>query len=292
MKNATSGIRTLVLTVIALLAFAANSLLCRVALRGGAIDPAGFTAIRLASGTVVLALLTGIPKGWARRESGSGWISGLTLAAYAWGFSLAYVTLDVGAGALVLFSAVQLTMILGGIRRGERPGAVQWAGLAIALTGLVVLVRPGLGAPSLVGSTLMALAGVSWGIYSLNGQGASRPAAATAGNFLRASVLSIVPFLALLRGVQVSGEGARWAVLSGALASGLGYVIWYRALRGLTTLRASAVQLATPVLATAGGVAFLSEMLSIRLVAASVTILGGIWMAVAGRERRRGRLAT
>ena len=261
-------------------AFAANSILCRLALASESIDPAGFTLLRLASGAATLWALTALRSAGPPRRPAGSWGSAAALFVYAAGFSLAYVSLSAGTGALILFAAVQATMILGGLAGGERPGPAQWGGLALAMAGLVFLVLPGLAAPSPGASALMAGAGVAWGVYSLRGRGVSDPAAETAGNFARAAPLAAVLALVLLPDLEVTPAGAGWAVLSGAAASGLGYVAWYAAVRALSATRAAVVQLSVPVLAAAGGAVFLGETVTARLVLSSVGILGGIALAV------------
>jgi drug/metabolite transporter (DMT)-like permease len=276
--------RTVLLTGLALVAFAGNSILCRMALGDRLMNPAGFTAVRLASGAAALWLLLALRTGGVPRLAGH-WISAAALLVYAASFSLAYLTLTAGTGALILFGAVQLTMILAGLRAGERPRAAEWLGLGLALTGLVVLVRPGLAAPSPAGSALMTAAGVAWGVYSLRGRRSEEPLRNTAGNFL----LTVPPALALVLvaggpGVW-TGRGVALAATSGALASGAGYAVWYAALPALTATRAALVQLLVPVLAAAGGVALLSESIPLRLPVAAALVLGGVALAVTSRSR-------
>ena len=282
-------------TALALTAFAANSLLCRLALGGGAIDAASFTTIRLVSGAAMLATISTVAHSGQVRPSAlrplpvapgrpSGWRSAVALFSYAIAFSFAYLSLTTGTGALILFGAVQTTMIVSALASGERPRALEWVGLASALTGLVVLVFPGLTSPPLLASLVMAVSGMSWGFYSLWGRGPSDPLAATTSNFARSVPMAVVASLLGLGGFHLSAKGALLAASSGALASGLGYVVWYAALRGLTATRAAIVQSATPVLAAIGGIVFLSEQISIRLVAAAVLILGGIGVAAASRR--------
>ncbi len=294
--------RTAILTLCALVAFAANSILCRLALGTAAIDPASFTTIRLASGALVLALILAIRSGGAggdagragavpdRGRAGGNWPSALALFLYAAPFSFSYVSLGAATGALVLFGAVQATMIAAGLRAGDQPHRREWIGLLVALGGFVVLVAPGLRAPSPVGCALMALAGVAWGVYSLRGRDAVRPIAATAGNFLRAAPLAILVSIAFARAAHVAPRGALLATLSGAVTSGLGYVIWYAALRGLTATRAATVQLAVPVLTAFGGVALLGEPVTLRLAIAAALILGGVGFAVPGLPARADAL--
>ncbi|HKS15961.1 MAG TPA: EamA family transporter [Planctomycetota bacterium] len=269
-------------TVAALIGFAANSLLCRMALRPGLIDAASFTGIRLLSGAIVLSLLVR-SKGEAR--SGGSWVSAVALFAYAAAFSFAYLRIEAGAGALILFGSVQITMVGWGWFKGERPRVLEWVGLAVAFGGLAVLTIPGAGSPDLVGAGLMASAGVAWGAYSLRGRSASRALADTSGNFLRSVPLAAV--LAVVAASHVSLQGALLAVASGAVASGIGYSLWYAALPGLTATRAAVVQLSVPVLAAAGGVALLGESPSMRLAGAGLAILGGVGLALLGRFHRQ-----
>ncbi len=269
-----------------MLAFAANSLLCRAALKGTGIDAASFTLVRLLAGALTLWVVVRL-RGRAAGKAGN-WISALALFVYAAAFSFAYRTLSAGTGALLLFGAVQATMILWSFSRGERLRARQLAGLALALGGLVLLVLPGLVAPSLGGSSLMLGAGVAWGIYSLRGKGAGDPAAATAGNFLRAVPLAALLALVFLPGLRFVRAGMVYAVVSGAIASGLGYVIWYAALPALRAASAATVQLSVPVLAAAGGILLLGEELRLRFAVAAVGVLGGITLVVT-KSARKGK---
>lgn len=264
------------LTILAMLAFAANSLLCRMALAHTTIDAASFTGIRLASGAVVLWLLVAL-RGRAQVDRGN-WRSAFALFAYAAGFSFAYVSLTAATGALLLFGAVQVTMIGHGLWRGERLRIVQVVGCAAAFAGLVGLLLPGLSAPPLGGALLMLGAGFAWGVYSLRGRQAIDPVSVTAGNFVRAVAFAVVLALALWRDRSTDGAGIAYAVASGALASGLGYVIWYAALPRLRPTTAAIVQLSVPLLAAGGGVLLLGEPLTVRLAVASIAILGGIAM--------------
>lgn len=275
--------RLFVLTLAAMIAFASNSLLCRLALKQTGIDAASFTFIRVVSGAVVLGLIVMVQRvSW--REAGN-WPSALALFTYAAAFSFAYISLSAGTGALLLFGAVQATMILWGLRQGERLHALQGVGLIIAVSGLVVLVFPGLSAPPLGGSILMLGAGVAWGIYSLRGQRGGDPTAATAGNFLRAVPFAIALSVILLTSLRLDLAGVGYAVVSGAITSGLGYVIWYGALPGLKAASAATVQLSVPVLAAAGGILLLGEELTWRFIFASMAILGGIALVVFGKHR-------
>jgi drug/metabolite transporter (DMT)-like permease len=277
--------RTALLTGLALVAFAMNSVLCRLALGAEAIDAASFSTIRLASGAGALLLITFISQRRLLSASRADWISALLLFLYAVAFSLAYVGLSTGTGALLLFGSVQATMLIAALRAGERLSTQGWAGLLLALAGLVYLVFPGLAAPPPVRSALMAVAGVSWGFYSLRGRRASDPVLDTTNNFLRALPLALLVSIFMSGSLHVSAKGSLLAVLSGALASGVGYVIWYAALKGLTAVRAATVQLTVPVLAATCGVLFLSEKLSARLLLSALMILGGVGLALASRTR-------
>jgi len=269
------------LTVLTMVAFAANSVLCRQALAHTAIDPASFTTIRVASGALVLWLIAR-----TRSTPGDGsWPSALALLAYAVGFSFAYLSLTAATGALLLFGAVQATMIGHGLRTGERLDARQWMGLLLAAGGLVGLLLPGLSAPPPLGSTLMLIAGIAWGVYSLRGRGAGDPIRVTAGNFVRATPVAVGVSLVLLSRMNPDPAGLGWAVLSGAVTSGLGYAVWYTVLPSLTATRAATVQLSVPVIAALGGVVFVGEPLTLRIALASATILGGIAIVILGRTR-------
>jgi len=278
------GGMTPLLTLLALLAFAANSLLCRLALRDGAIDRASFTSVRLVSGAGRLVVMT--MAGRAREAGKAGkapWYSARMLFVYAAAFSLAYVSLSAGTGALILFGAVQVTMLVAAMRQGERLGTWQWVGFAAAVAGLVYLVLPGLAAPSPAGAALMATAGAAWGLYSVSGRGAVDPLGQTRRNFVLAIPMTVLLSLAWWPRHSASQSGILLAVISGAITSGLGYVIWYRALRGLSGVTAALVQLSTPVLAALGGIAFLGEPLSGRLLLAATLVLGGIGLGAVTR---------
>lgn len=274
--------RTLALTALTMAAFAGNSLLCRVALRNTGIDAASFTAIRLVSGAASLWLVSRL-RGSARDGRGN-WRSALALFAYAACFSFAYLSLPAATGALLLFGAVQATMIGHGLWSGERLHAPRVVGLVVALGGLVGLVLPGLSAPPLFGSALMLGAGIAWGVYSLRGRGAGDATRKTAGNFLRAVPLAAVLVVVTNGKRHLDPAGAGYAVASGAAASGMGYAIWYAVLPRLKATTAATVQLSVPVIAAAGGIAFLGESLSLRLVLASIAILGGIGLVLAERR--------
>ena len=267
-----------------MLAFAANSLLCRMALQRTGIDPASFTAVRLVAGATVLALLVGSRK--RAPERAGSWVSALALFVYAAAFSFAYASLPAGTGALLLFGAVQVTMIGRGLWRGERLGPRQQLGLLVALAGLVVLVWPGLAAPPLGGAVLMIGAGIAWGVYSLRGAGSADPLRATASNFLRAVPMSLALSGLMIRRATPDAVGLACAVASGALASGLGYAVWYTVLRQLRSTSAATVQLSVPVIAALGGVLWLGEPLSMRLILASAAVLGGVAVVMHVRTPR------
>jgi len=266
-----------------MLAFAANSLLCRVALKQTGIDAASFTLVRIVSGALALWLIVRVRDG--RPVAAGSWPSALALFVYAAAFSFAYVSLTAATGALLLFGAVQTTMIGVGLYRGERLRARQTAGLAAALAGLLGLLLPGLSAPPWPGSLLMLAAGAAWGVYSLRAKGSGDPLRATAGNFLRAVVFAAALSFVMRSGMAADAAGIGWAIASGALASGLGYAIWYTALGGLSVTSAASVQLSVPVIAALGGIVLLGEPLTLRLVIASSAILGGIALVIARPPR-------
>jgi drug/metabolite transporter (DMT)-like permease len=268
------------LTTFTLVAFAANSILCRMALGGGLIDPVSFTTLRLVSGTLVLILLSRATVESTPSSARGSWVSGLALFSYAIAFSLAYLSLNAGMGALILFGAVQATMIGAGLKSGERLYAVQWLGLITAFGGLVYLVSPGIAAPDPLGALLMSIAGIAWGIYSVRGKGVAAPVLSTTANFVRSVPLAAIASVVVISRAFAETPGILLALVSGSVTSGLGYVLWYKALRGLTTTQASIVQLLVPVLAAFGGVALLAEEVSVRLAIASTLILGGVAMAV------------
>ncbi|MEY2893926.1 MAG: hypothetical protein RJA98_3834 [Pseudomonadota bacterium] len=276
-------LRLTLLTALTLLAFAGNSVLCRIALRHTAIDAASFTSVRLVSGALVLVW---IAHRWrADRAGGGSWGSALALLAYAAGFSWAYTQLSAGTGALLLFGAVQATMIGRGLWAGERLLGRQWAGLAMAMGGLLGLMLPGASAPPLLGATLMVGAGVAWGVYSLRGRGAGDPTRVTTGNFWRAALLALAMSAVLLQQARWDAAGLACAVASGAITSGLGYALWYAVLPQLRATTAATVQLSVPVLAALGGMVLLGETMSLRWALAALAVLGGIAAVVWGKAR-------
>lgn len=277
--------RTALLTAIAMFAFAGNSLLCRLALKGTAIDPSTFTLVRIVSAALVLWVIRRT-RGVGGRLGGN-WASALALFVYAAAFSFAYVRLAAGTGALLLFGAVQATMIGYGVVNGERMRARQWLGLLIALAGLVWLVLPSavsaLSTP-LGASMLMLGAGAAWGVYSLRGRSAADPVATTAGNFLRAVPFAVALSVATIGRVSLDGAGLAYAIVSGAVTSGAGYIVWYAALKQLKASSAASVQLSVPVITAVGGIVLLGEPLTVRLVVGSAAILGGVALVIAGRK--------
>lgn len=279
--------RTFIYTSLALLAFAGNSVLCRFALLDSAIDPSSFTAIRLISGAAMLLILIGFPR--SSLELGSLPIARLvwpafSLFVYAICFSFAYIDLDTGTGALVLFGVVQLTMISVGLVSGNKPSMLELIGMVIAFSGLVWLLLPGAEAPSLRGFILMSIAGVAWGFYTYLGKGVSKPLLGTARNFLLTVPLVLLVWLLMAASVSLSLEGVILASVSGALTSGVGYTLWYIAIEKLSVVQSAVIQLLVPVIATVGGVYIVSEPLSAQLVIASVLVLGGVLVSILGRR--------
>ncbi len=290
----TSRTRTIGLTLLAMIAFAANSVLCRVALRHTTIDPASFTRIRLMSGAIMLWIVARNRGGtnWGASRGAGNWPSALALFAYAAAFSFAYVGLSAATGALLLFGAVQITMISHGLWSGERLRAWQAVGLMVAFAGLVGLLLPGLSAPPIRGAALMLVAGIAWGIYSLRGMGAGDPTLITSGNFLRTVPMALLLGAWRFMGMpadtmSIDATGVAYAIASGALASGIGYSIWYSALPQLKSTTAATVQLSVPVIAAVGGIVFLAEPVTLRLALASFVVLGGIRLVIAQRDPMR-----
>jgi len=288
-------LRIFLLTTAAMLAFAANSVLCRIALKGGHIDPLTFTFIRIFSGACVLALLVSLstlrrrpasstPGNAARAFEGS-WLGAIALCGYAVTFSLAYVDMDAGPGALILFAAVQFSMLAFGFIRGERLDILGTIGLVLSLISLAVLLLPGSTAPPLTSAILMFTAGMAWAGYTLHGRRARSPAAATAGNFIRAVPLALVLTLPFLAALSWDAVGMGYAILSGAGTSGLGYVIWYRVVQQMTVTRAGIVQLSVPVLSALAGALWLHEPLTLRVVLSSVGVLSGVAIVLMAKER-------
>ena len=271
-------------TSFALLCFAFNSILCRLALNANEIDAASFTAIRLVSGAIILSIIfTFFGKKESEPKRGN-WFSAFFLFAYAVCFSFAYTNLTTATGALILFGSVQTTMIIFALVKGERPRILEWIGLFLALFGLIYLVFPGLSAPPIFSSVLMSLAGISWGFYTLRGKGSTNPLADTNGNFVRAVPMVLIVLVIFFANIHLSNKGILFAILSGAIASGLGYSVWYAALKFHTATRAAILQLSVPIIAALGGIIFLSEEIAVRLLIATALILGGIGLQVKSKK--------
>ena len=276
--------RTLLLTALAMLALAGNSLLCRLALRETAIDAASFTSLRLLAGALTLWLLLRMRT--TSRDNAGSWPAAAALFAYAAAFSFAYINLDAGAGALILFGAVQLSMLAWGLHRGERLNLMGCSGLLLAFAGLLVLLLPGASRPPAGPALLMIVAGVAWAVYSLLGRGVKDPLAATAGNFLRAVPMTLGLSALFITQASLDVPGLVYALLSGALTSGVGYAIWYSALRGLQSFQAACVQLSVPIIAALAGSLLLNESLTLRLLLSAAAVLGGIALVLSAQQRR------
>ncbi|WP_019594423.1 DMT family transporter [Thioalkalivibrio sp. ALM2T] len=279
-------VRVVLLMSLALIAFAANSVLTRAAFTSTSIDPVSFTAIRLVSGAIILWLIVRAQP--ALPEGRGTWGSAVALFVYAIAFSFAYIALTAATGALLLFGAVQVTMVSWYLATGERLTFRQWTGFSLALAGLIWLLSPGLSAPPPIPAALMIAAGVAWGIYTLRASGSGDPTRVTASNFLLASLPALVVVMACIPGVVVDGLGALLAVLSGALASGLGYAVWYAALKLIRTSTAAVAQLSVPVITAIAGIGLLAEPLTLRLVLAGIAVLGGIALVLA-KPKRMGK---
>jgi len=276
-------LKTIMFTGLALIAFSANSVLCRLALGESTIDAASFTIIRLLSGATVLLMIISASSAKKGFSSKGSWTAGFMLFLYATTFSFAYITLDTGTGALVLFGSVQITMVLLSLISGARLHFTEWLGISIAFSGFVYLIFPGVTTPSLMGFVLMTIAGIAWGIYTLMGRGSNNPLMDTGYNFFRTIPLVVILLIVTISNANYSVEGVFLAVLSGGIASGVGYTIWYIALGGLSGMQAAALQLLVPVIAAFGGVIFVSEEVTLRLIVSAALILGGILMLVLGK---------
>jgi len=282
--NSRSNSKTFTYTVLALLAFAGNSLICRMALKESTIEPALFTYIRLISGALFLFLLVFVKKKSGKEKTKGSWISGAMLFIYAAAFSYAYISLDTGTGALILFGSVQITMIAFSLFSGHKMSPLEWIGVILALSGFLYLMLPGAKAPSLSGFLLMTISGIGWGMYSIRGKNSKNPLHDTAYNFLKATPFLLFILFLLVLETNLTSKGVLLALFSGVVTSGLGYVIWYAALKGLTHIQASVVQLFVPVLAGIGGFVFIQEIISFRLFVAAVLILGGILLLIIKRH--------
>jgi drug/metabolite transporter (DMT)-like permease len=289
-------VRIFLLTALTMVAFSANSLLTRGALGAGHIDAPAFTIVRLATGALALAILLRMRSGGLKPaiHSSSGgydgergsWSSALSLAGYAVAFTIAYTRIGAGVGALLLFGAVQITMISVGIARGERPLGRDWLGLTLAMAGLIWLTVPGATAPDLTGSVLMLAAGACWGAYSLAGRASKDPLASTSGNFWRGAILTVAALAFLVDFSRVTPTGIWLATASGALASGVGYTIWYTALPALGAWRGALVQLTVPIITGVGAALFLGEAITARLTLAAALVTGGVWLSLQASRKR------
>ena len=277
-------IQTISLTMLALLAFAGNSVLCRIALDNNIIDAASFTSIRLFSGIVFLLFLVRVKTKQKINLKKGSWLSAFFLFLYALAFSYGYITLDTGTGALILFGAVQATMIIYSLVKGRKLLLIEWIGLLFAALGLCILLLPGASAPSLNGFILMAISGTAWGAYTLAGKGSQNPLVDTAHNFLKTLPLIAIVTLLTLNDIQLSNKGIMLAIISGAVMSGLGYAIWYSVLTKLSVTEAATIQLSVPIIATIGGVIFSNELVTIKLILASILVLGGVLIVTLGKQ--------
>lgn len=275
--------RTVIMTCLALMAFAANSVLCRLALGTGSIDAASFTIVRLLAGSLALIIILLLRSERSFIPTHGSWISSWMLFIYAISFSFAYISLDTGTGALILFGAVQITMILVSVYTGTHLKISEWIGVCVAFGGFVYLVLPGVSTPSPLGFSLMLISGVAWGFYTLRGRGSERPLLDTAHNFMRTVPLLLILFFFTLSQVKYSPQGLLYAALSGGLASGVGYSIWYAALKHLSASQAAVLQLLVPVIAAAGGVLFVGELITSRLIISALMVLGGIFLVILGK---------
>lgn len=277
--------KSLIYTSLALTAFAGNSVLCRLALGDGQIDAGSFTWIRLLSGIIVLALMLGTARPAKESTDNGSWCAATALFVYAATFSYAYITLDTGVGALILFGTVQLTMIVAGVLRGQRLAMLEWLGLGLAFAGLVYLVSPSLNTPSLAGFVLMLASGVAWGVYTLAGAGSANPLRATSFNFFRTAPFAGLIMIVSIASSELTLYGVMLAMASGGITSALGYTLWYQALRSLSSIQAGVVQLLVPVIAAFGGVLFVGEFVTWPLVIASLLILGGVCLVLIARSK-------
>lgn len=279
-----SLLKTILLTVLALIAFAANSVLCKMALGENAIDASGFTIIRLLSGAIVLSIILLMSKNKSSMQKKGSWFSSFMLFLYVIAFSFAYKSLDTGTGALIMFGAVQISMITISIINGNKLHFSEWIGVIVSFLGFVYLILPGITSPSTIGFILMVVAGTAWGIYTLNGKNSKNPLRDTTFNFIRTIPFLLVLLILVYKDVKYTQEGIWLAVISGGVTSGIGYTIWYIALRGLTATQAAVVQLLVPLIAAFGGVIFVSEKITFRQSISSILILGGILIVVMGKK--------
>lgn len=274
-------------TALALIAFAGNSILCRLALSEDSIDAASFTSIRLISGFAALAIIVGFPrKRESKPEKTRSWLPALLLFSYAVTFSFGYLSLDTGTGALILFGAVQSTMIIASLVSGNRLRFVEWIGMLCAFSGFTYLVAPTVNTPSFSGFIMMTLSGIAWGLYTLIGRGSSAPVLENHYNFLKTLPFIGIMLVFTFRDVNLSHEGILLAIISGGLASGLGYAFWYAALKGLSITHAAVLQLFVPIIAALGGVFFSGETISLRLFLSTLLVIGGILIVILSARRQ------
>jgi len=284
--------KTFLLTALALLAFAANSVLCKLALGTTAIDAASFTMIRLLSGAFALILILKVQRKPISTSKRKNWLSGVMLFLYAITFSYAYNSLDTGTGALILFGAVQITIIAHSIILGNKLHMLEWFGALISFTGFIYLMQPGVSSPSLVGFLLMSTAGIAWGIYTVRGQRSKSPLPDTTFNFLKTIPFIVILWIISSKNTHFTIEGVLLAIVSGGITSGIGYTIWYMAIRGLSSIQTAVVQLLVPVIAAFGGVLFISEIITLRLTISSLLILGGVLTVTLGKNFLRNNSRT
>jgi len=280
--------KSIILTGLALIAFAANSVICRLALGYQTIDAASFTVIRLLSGSIVLLLIIistarSTTRNTAKISTKGSWTASFMLFIYAITFSYAYTSLDTGTGALILFGSVQITMILLSLFSGTKLHITEWSGMVIAFAGFIYLVLPEVTTPSISGFILMTTAGIAWGIYTLKGRASKYPLIDTAYNFFRTTPLVVLLAIATMNNINYSSEGIVLALLSGGITSGIGYTIWYVALRHISATQAAVLQLSVPVIAALGGIIFVAEAITFRLAVSAIIVLGGILMVVLGK---------
>ncbi|MES0490950.1 MAG: DMT family transporter [Leptospirales bacterium] len=284
-KNKTQPVKIFLATIFALIAFAANSIFCRLALKNDNIDPVGFTILRLFSGAIVLLLIAIISGNFKKRPIKLHYFPGVMLFVYALTFSLAYITLDTGTGALILFGSVQITMLIIALVKGNRLHLLEWLGLLIAFLGFIYIVLPTISSPSFVGFLLMMISGIAWGIYTILGKNSNNPVLDTTYNFGITLPMLCVVGLLFFNNITMSPKGILLSIMSGGIASGIGYSIWYFALRDLTVTLAAVVQLSVPIIAALGGFLFISESIHLRFIISTILVLGGILLVVIGKNK-------
>lgn len=280
------SLKLITLTLLALIAFAGNSLLCRLALAQTPIDSTTFVTIRLLSGALILWLALYLQKQGDKMEG--SWPGALALFIYALAFTFAYTHIPAGTGALLLFATIQISMILYGMFIGERLSFWQITGLGLAIVGLIILMLPKVGAPPLLYGCIMIISGLAWSVYSLLGRGTRNPTSATAGNFIRATPMALILFLCMLptSSITLDTAGIGYAIASGAITSGLGYILWYAAVRELKVTQAATVQLSVPLITAFGGTLFLGELITSTLIISSIAIILGVSLVIMSRTHQ------